>query len=207
MPNPATPYEWDISGSESVIDSYDAIENAIHDQIVLASGLDPTKVIWDSQSRERPPSDFIDLNISELETLDPATNEEEQSYDANRPNGSQIQITTVEDVELKVMIQYYAVPPSGKTTAHARLAAVRTYLGREDVTDALWEDWIGLTNVGAVKRIPKVLEAEYESRAMFEATFRFKLSSTQFTTWIEHVNAKATLTGTQLPSNFDVKIM
>ena len=154
-----------------------AIENAIHAEIVTASGLAGDRVIYENQGGDVLGSrDLITINATQdgFSSPAPATPSQTTRDNPTPSAGAELLIGTKREVEFTWRLTFYAGAVSGSSSAHARLVDVVTRLGLDEVTLRLEQANIALFDVAApgVRSVPVVLETEYESRAIVDLRFR-----------------------------------
>lgn len=191
MSHPATVYPFNTpSTSPASIADQQAIEYAIHAQLVLASALPPGRIIWEGQSRDRPGTtpatrDLITLAWGDPVADAPATPEERTDNTAGAPAGEEVTITTIDQDRVSLVVNYYAGKHTGNVSARSKLKAIRNYLNRATVIDALMVSAIALIEPGTVQSLPAVLETEYESRARMVMVLGLADGTTEKVTNIE----------------------
>lgn len=159
-------YEWSIAGGRPVgIANWTAIENAIQAQVVAASGLAASNVIWSFQSRSKPTRDFIRLELDSIESQNSVTPETSTIDNPTPSAGAEIVSSSEEQIDFTVEIHFFTGVSGGTGSARSRLATILRYMSAEEVTTALDASGVALIDCGPVTALPVVLDAEYESRA------------------------------------------
>lgn len=169
----------------TVAANWSTIEDAIQAQIVAASGLSGSKVIWEHQGRDRPTTELITLRLDGAEDTAPATPENRVTDNPAPTAGAEILLTSSQQVDFDLVVTLYAGPKTGTGSAFARLNKVRAYLGRDDVVETLGASGLALFAVGRVRSQPTILETEFESRATLTLRFRTVDGNEETTTYIE----------------------
>ncbi len=185
-------YEWELSDAlPETVANWEAIENAIQAQVVLGSGLAPTRVVWMHQTADRPDRDFIGLEHLSSHFVSPANPEitQRDNPDSVEDDGEELILAALDTLEFTVRLHFYTVTASGAGSARARLSAVRGFLGSEKVTEDLDASGITLVQCGAVQPLPTIHEVKFESRAMLDVELRTIDGFEEKVTYIETVNA------------------
>jgi hypothetical protein len=187
------------------------IENAIHAELVTASGLAGDRIIYEYQNRDALGKDtegareFMTLHYRGGGDVSPAHPIEtiRDNPDATVPtpgvagDGDELLIGTITDEEFFCRVMFHAGPVTGGASAYDRLKRTVRKLGLESVGIRLAAAGVVFVEpVGEIQSVPVVLETEYESQAFIDLRFRNNAAEETEETFIETATFEGTFTGT-----------
>lgn len=170
------------------------LENLLTAEIIRATALPPGKVIWSNQTRNRPASPFIELDIV---SIDP-----DKSYDQvitdtpdPAPVGEEVTLTSRFTAGFTLAIRAYSKDVVGIGRASNLLAKVRQHFNRTQTLERLRTDTVYLAYIDGspVLDSSELLEIEDESRASTSLRFSTGTTTTDRVTYIEKVTLNTTL--------------
>ncbi len=173
------------------------IENAIHAELITASGLAGGRIIYEHQNRPALGKagalrEFMTQHYDNLNPVGGATPSQTQRDNPTPSAGEEILIGTLSDVRFSVRVTFYAGPTTGTGSAYERLRSVIAKLGLDSVALRLQAVGVAFIEARDVRSVPVVLETEYESRAVADLQFSMTEAAETPETYIETV----TVTGT-----------
>jgi len=116
------------------------------------------------------------------------------NYNAARPAGQEIELTTRGNRELVVKLQAFAPVTVGTgVTARALLAAAQAYLSVDSVRYALNQAGLGVLIPGDVLRLPRVVSGTHEDRAALDSRFSVRQEVTERTGYFDTVVLSGTV--------------
>lgn len=170
------------------------VEDAIHTELIAASGLTGDRIIYEDQSRDALVKDgggsraFMTMRVFDLIEVAPATPRNTVRDNPSPSAGAEILIGTSGDVNFTVRVTYYAGPASGAGAAYTLLRSVVRRLGLDSVSANLAAVQCAFVEcVGGIRSVPTVLETEFESRAVADLRFRMLDSAEAPETYIQTV--------------------
>lgn len=170
------------------------IENAIHAELIIASGLAGDRIIYEHQSaptlgKSGASRELMTLHYDNLNPVAGATpvQTERMNPDSTLGDGEEMLIGTKADIRFSVRVTMYTGPKSGTGSAYERLRSVCAKLGLESVAIRLQENAISFIEARDVRSVPVVLETEYESRAVADLQFSMTETAESTETFIETV--------------------
>ena len=165
--------------------NWNTLENLIHGQIVAASGLPATSVIWEHQNRDRPVAPFISLRLEDSNTIAQHTAEQTIRDNPAPVAGQEILLGIVKTIEFTLFVSVVTVPTAGSLSAFARLQAIRSMLETETIQDPFFAAGVSLWECGQIQNVPRILETQFEGRATLPLKFRCADQVEIATTYIE----------------------
>lgn len=168
--------------------NWTAIEDAIRAWVKTGSGLADAKVIWADQTGARPAGPFVTIRIGDLLALG-AVDEVEELTDLGRPAGQEVEQRVVGLREFPVSVQAFGPAVAGAGTAREYLSKVQTALALPSVRDALEAAGVSSFDQGVVRTVNELVGTKYEGRAILECRFYLLESVSEFSGYIETVEA------------------
>lgn len=177
----------------------ETIENAIHSELITASGLAGDRIIYEHQNRDAlgksgSSREFMTILVQDPKSLAPATPRRTVRDNPTPSAGAEILIGVATDFEFIVRVTFYAGPVSGAGSAYDRLTTLIDKLALDEVSLRLAAASVVFVESGGVRSVPTVLETEYESRAVADLRFRARRSTETPETYIETAEWSATYT-------------
>lgn len=180
--------------------NFETFEDAIQEQIALAAGLPGARVIWKAQGADALAlgvtagfeKECVTISIDSLEALATATPEINITDTAGAPT-QELGLTLTAQTEIKLSIEYFSMSKTGTGSAFARLSALRNKLLREAASEALFTADLVLVDVSRIQNVPRILETNFESRAVCECRLRVADTDTERVTYIQTVIVTKTI--------------
>lgn len=171
-----------------------ALENALWTWVAAGSGLASDRVFHAHQ--DLPISEIVPRAVIRMGgTKGVGQQVLTHDYSDSRPAGQELEFTSSTHHELVVEVQTFALATVGDgPTARTIAMAVQASLGLPSIREALNAAGIGVLDEGEIQRIPQVLEAETEDRAVLSVRLLVTQSISERTTYIEHVETTTTVT-------------
>lgn len=170
--------------------SIQAVENAIRTWVRSGTGLDDAHVFFNDQPIPRPLGPYVTVRFTDdtqLGMVDTSTN-----FDETRDPGVEIEVKASTDQELNASIQVWQAPtvtPTNASDAPPSAIAIALRLTKAawlpSISGALSEAGVSLIDTGTIHNLSRLLGAQWEGRAAFDAKFYFRDSISEFTTFIE----------------------
>lgn len=175
------------------------VEDAIHDELITASGLAGARIIYEHQNRPalEPAAsvrELMTVRYDNLNAVGGATPSQTQRDNPASAPGEEILIGTLADVRFSVRVMFYAGPTSGTGSAYERLRGVIAKLGLDSVALRLQAVNVSFIEARDVRSVPVVLETEYESRAVADLFFSMTEAAETPETYIETIDVTGTYT-------------
>jgi hypothetical protein len=169
---------------------WDDLEVALHDEIVTATGLSGSRVIWNFQGSDRPSnaitSSFVSLQLNGIDAdwnPDYAT---EVIPMASAPTDLKL-IASVPTVA-ELTVQVFSTSATGQNSARSMAERISKFFDRESTVVRLDDAGIAVLDRAPVQAIPAILETKFESRAVFTIRVGFRSGDEEITTYIETVD-------------------
>src|SRR5262245_45258925 len=170
------------------------VENALQAWVKRASGLPDAFVIWANQDGPRPEDPFLALKLTGMRSLG-AVDGTSVSFDPAAEHGKEIEIATRGERECALSIQCFNAEVLGNDSARAILSKVQAALALDSYRDFLSAGGVTVFDKGNIREVPAILSNGWEARGILEVRFYVVESVSDFTTYIETVEAKDTTTG------------
>lgn len=173
-----------------------AIENAIRQWVLTASGFPDQRVIWRNENGNALAENYIDIALGGELTL--GVDAETHDFDAMRPAGEEIEITIEGDREFSVSVECFtkaATEQLAEATARTVLSQVQTKLGLPSNRAALYAVGVACFDLGSVQWVPAVIETGFQGRAVIEPRFYARDDASERTGYIKRVEVLDTVTG------------
>lgn len=167
--------------------NWTTIENAIRVWVKAGSGYGDSAVLWSDQTHARPSGAFITVRLGDTVPL--GNDEVEVLTDLGADPGEEIELRAVGRRELSVSVQAFTPGVTGSSAGRGILSTVQTALALPSVRAAL--DAAGLTpfDVGSVRNISALVGTAFEGRAVLDVRFYTNDTASEFTGYIEDVEA------------------
>lgn len=155
-----------------------AIEDAIHTELVNASGLAGARIIYEHQNRDAlgksgASREFMTVGFGDLKDLAPATPSVTVRDNPSPSAGAEILLGVSSDSEFTVRVTFYAGPTTGTGSAYSRLRDIVKKLALDAATARLQAVSIAFVECSnGVRSVPTVVDTEFESRAVADLRFR-----------------------------------
>lgn len=178
--------------------AYEDVENALRAWVKTTSGLDDAHVFWADQHVEYPSGPFITLRITGTTQVGELS-DVQTIYHSDGAPGQEIEKRVVDTEELTLSIQVWGAPvvsSSGKPSAVALAAQVRTGLSLPSVRQALDDAGMSVHDTGSVQNLGTLLDTEFEGRAQFDAKAYYALTASEFTGYISSIDLVTDFGGT-----------
>jgi hypothetical protein len=176
---------------------WSTIEQALVTWAAAKSGLGAGKVLWAESNARRPDGAFVTLRIADVTAFTVLDEVEvvDHTGDLDPPDeGEEIEFRVHALREFGVNVQCYA-PPSGKAlprgagSPRAVLEAMSASLSLPSVQDAFEAAGCSLLDRGPIQFVPEIVGAGFEARAVMDLRFYVADTASEFTTYIERVQA------------------
>lgn len=173
--------------------NWGAAEDAIRQWLMIGSGYPDQRVVHLDDNANRPALDYIGFALAALRPI--GQDDLVWTYDAAQPNGSQIKAEVSGERETTCEIQGFSKQRSGDTSSRAVLSRVQTAVGLPTVRAALKAAGVVVFDHGEIGYVPRLLNGEFEGRAILTVRLYCTEDVFERTTWIETVEALDTDTG------------
>jgi hypothetical protein len=176
-----------------------AIEDAIRAAVLTSTGLAAGKVLWGDQDDNPPTKPFVKIRLGDLNPVGlPSLNWDFTGSSTSTPTGpatpgEEIAFRSESQNELPVEIQVFTEATVGGTTARTIAAKLKGDLGLPTIRNALNAAGLGVLNVGSVRWVPAVRNANFEGRAVLDVLFSLCATASEKTGYIATYQATATV--------------
>jgi hypothetical protein len=179
------------------VSNWSVIEQALVTWAAAKSGLGTGKVLWAESNARRPDGAFVTLRIADVTAFTVMDEIEiiDHTGDLVAPDaGEEIEFKAHALREFGVNVQCYA-PPSGKamprgaSSPRAVLEGMSASLFLPSVQDAFEAAGCSLLDRGPILYVPEIVGAGFEARAVMDLRFYVADTASEFTTYIERVQA------------------
>jgi hypothetical protein len=177
-----------------------SIESAVRAWIKAGSGFDDAHVFLGDQKVPRPTGPYITIKVMSDKSLG-AVAEHFWVYDAHRPAGQEMAITTREQLELSLSIQVFNAATVGSSHAVDVMRRIRASIGLPSIRDAINNAGLGLSGISDIKNLSTLLGTAFDGRASMDVSFYTTCDASEYTTFIE----KATITDTTLGKVYTIQ--
>lgn len=166
-------------------------ENALHAWVVAASGLAAGLVRWGDQagiSRPVPPTTWVELRLG---ASDPIGVADETRCEAisMAPGGSDVSLLAIGRRASSLAIQVFG-PSVGAVSARALAGRIQGGLALESIAAALSVANVSVVDNGSIVNVPRVLETDWQGRAVLTVRFHSVEELTEITGSIAIVNVE-----------------
>jgi hypothetical protein len=170
----------------------EVFEDTVHEWFSTATGL---TTIWRDQSKVQPQRPFASLKIiAGPSPLSPDW-EIRSNYDAGRPAGQEIELTTCVPSRLTVSCQVMSGSQNPTNNARFYMLKALGSLTKESTLALFRAQQIGIERNEDVQDIPELVGGEFDSRSGMDVVFGAPLNETEYNTYIEKVQIKSTALG------------
>jgi hypothetical protein len=162
-----------------------AVENALQEAAVVASGLPGNRVRWGSQSRDIAPTagDLLILEHgAEVGDALPAILTPDNPSPAP---GAEILLGTTEQVDFEWSLDYYSMTSTGAGAAQAVLSRIIRRLSLETVQEILDGAGVAIYAIGTPQHLPAVFETSIRNRSRVVVQCRVTDGASEPSTFIE----------------------
>jgi len=174
--------------------SWEAIQNAVQEQIAFAGSLDPAKVIWKYQNADQPPVPFVEISIDSIATV--GQDYVETTYDATRTAGQEIKQQVKGDREVGLMIECYTADIVGRSAAVFLGELIRTSLLLPAVRSQLLAAGVAPFDPGPVQWLPAIVQVGFRGRATCLVRCYMNAQDViEYTTYISRVSGTVVISG------------
>lgn len=173
-----------------------AIENAVRQWVLVASGFPDQRVIWRNENGPAPAVDYIDLALGAIQSL--GIDCQLHDFNAGRPAGQEVELRVEGDREFTVSVECFTkstTEQAAETTARSVMSRVQTRLGLPSVRAALYVVGIAPFDIGSVQWLPAVTETDFQGRAILEVRFNARDDASEYTGYIKRVEVLDVATG------------
>lgn len=149
-----------------------SIEDALLSWVKISTALDDEHAFFSDQKVPRPNGPYVTLRVISTKQMG-LQDEKTYDYDAARPLGQEIGITLTALRSVHVSVQVWQTPTTHVSELTAVDIATRLQLGlrRPSVVTVLDGAGIAVFDVGDVRNLPALLDANFEGRAQFDLGF------------------------------------
>lgn len=165
--------------------NWQAIEDAIWQWVKNASGLADSQIVWSDQVTDinKPTGQHVRIRLGDDSPTGVAP-EVTHAFDSEADPGEEITISAQQITELPVSVQVFGGASTSNSSARALANTIRNKLalpGTKELFDAVD---ISCHDLGEVRVLSGVLDADFESRAVFESLFYVLDSVSETNTYI-----------------------
>jgi hypothetical protein len=168
-----------------------ALEHAVFDWAVAASGLPPDSVLWANAIRGAPESTYLVLRLTQ-NTRHGSTAIEHRTFDAGRV-GEEVEARYIRPIELGIGVQGVAARDTGETEIRSLLGQIASSVDLPRFRAMLAGAGISVLEVGSISVLEQFLGPEFAGRASLDIRAAVLDDSAERTTYVEHVTVNGPL--------------
>lgn len=172
--------------------SWSAVETALHAWVVAASGITGSLVRFAHHNEDRPapPNHWVELTLGNLGAVGIADAIVISEVDDPDP-GEEIEIRAVGHRESALAIQVHA-DADGDSGARAIAETIQTALQLPAIHRALDAAGVSVFDRGSITSVPRVVETDWEGRAVLSCRLYTIAQAAERTTYIETAHVELT---------------
>jgi hypothetical protein len=182
------------------LSTWTEIEDAVRTWAVEATGLPGTRIIFGEQDGESPADHgpAIEVTVGDMQMYG-----DEPGVDTVNETNKTVSFRNIGTYRLTVTFKAQSPYAFGDQSARALLTKMQTYIGLDGPRFELNQAGLGLLTFTAVQNLPKVVNAHWESQALFEAWFCVMVTASETIPYIAHVNGQGEVA---VPGGSDVDV-
>ncbi len=172
--------------------NWEDVEDAIRAWVLTGSGFEESRVWWRNQKIPQGQTDFCVIGLGELIPLG-AFDGHETLTDLTRDDGQEIEIRVRGERELRVTVQTFSDAVTGNGAAKSVLSRIQASLGLPTIRKALNDAGLSPFDRGSITDLTALVGPNFEGRASLDCRFYLRETLSEYTGYIETVDAESYL--------------
>jgi hypothetical protein len=185
-----------VSNDPAALDGWTKTQDAITQAVILASGLDESRVIWAHLNKNAPKDAYIDMSLAGSEN--PGQDGVATTTDLARPPGKEVKIEVYgfreTNLQIEVFTDAVVTDDDLGLDAHALAEKMRSAFSLPSVNDRALDAGVSFFDIsGPISYQPTIVRAGFRGRAIWNVRcFIPAIAAWEYTTYIEHVRGTVT---------------
>lgn len=173
--------------------SWKTVEDALHNWVVVGSGLDTQHVIWSRQSAPRPTPPYIAMSIANISQVGQDWIKVEDNVGGEA--GEEVIHKARGQRKISLSLQCFGGESSGDASSYSVLELVRSKSRLPTIRDSLRNAGVGILSIGQITSLDGIVGVvKFEPRATLESLLILSSEVTELGTYIETVKVTNEIT-------------